>query len=77
MDERPARAFVKAAEQFGPLVESEVLFDISSALGFRAEIFTFGGSLGIDAVPHLATHYIDEADIADSFLEFDCHDVRI
>lgn len=77
MNERSALAFIQTAEQFGPLVEPEVLFDVTSALFFCAEVFTFGSSLGIDAVPHLAAHYIDESDVADSLLEFDCHDVRI
>ncbi len=77
MNERPALTFIESAQQFGTLIEPEVFFDVSSALFFRAEVFSFGGSLGIDAVPHLAAHYIYEADVADAFLEFDCHDVKI
>ncbi len=77
MDERPAFALVKPAQQFGTFIEPEVFFDVPPALGFRAEVFSFCGLLGVDAVPHLATHYIDEADVADAFLEFDCHNVRI
>lgn len=77
MNERPTLALVKPAQQFGAFIKPEVFFDVPSALGFRAEVFSFSGTLGDDAVPHLATHYIDEADVADAFIEFDCHNVRI
>lgn len=77
MNVSPTLALVKPAEQFGQLVEPEVFFDVTSTLRFRAEVFTFGSSLGIDTVPHLATYHVDETDVADAFLEFNCHHIRI